>query len=379
MAGNTFGERFRVTTAGVSHGAGYLCIIDGCPPGLPLSVDDLLPDLRRRRPGQSRLVSQRDEADVPEIWSGVFEGATDGTPIGILFRNADQHSSDYADIKDKYRPGHADFSFDAKFGRRDHRGGGRSSARETVCRVAAGAVARKLLGQPGVRVLGYVKQVGPIVADIPDPTRITLEQVEANPVRCPEPQAAERMAALIEAVRKDQDSIGGVCELVACGVPPGLGEPVFDKLKADLARALLSLPAVMAFEYGAGFGVATARGSDNNDPFIRKDDRPWRIGTATNRHGGMLGGISTGEPIVLRVAIKPTSSLPRPQPTVTRTAEPTEISTRGRHDPCLLPRFVPMGEAMVALVLADHWLRWRSQCAGVVPPAQASGGGAPSP
>jgi chorismate synthase len=360
MPGNSFGERFRITTAGVSHGPGYLLIIDGCPPGLPLSEDDLLPDLRRRRPGQSKLVTQRKEEDVPEIWSGVFEGKTDGTSLGILFRNADQRSQDYGDIKDKYRPGHADFTFDAKYGFRDYRGGGRSSARETVCRVAAGAVAKKLLAQHGMRVLGYVKQVGSIVAAIADPAQLTLEQVEANPVRCPDPATAERMAELIEEVRKDQDSIGGVCELVATGVPAGLGEPVFDKLKADLAKALLSLPAVTAFEYGAGFAVAPARGSQNNDAFIPK---AGRIGTETNRHGGMLGGISSGEPIVCRVALKPTSSLPRPQRTVTRSGEPTEIVTRGRHDPCLLPRFVPMGEAMVALVLVDHWLRWRAQCA----------------
>jgi chorismate synthase len=210
-----------------------------------------------------------------------------------------------------------------------------------------------------MRIVGYVKQIGSVIADIPDPRQVTLDDVEANPVRCPDPTAAERMAALIEEIRKDQDSIGGVCELVATGVPPGLGEPVFDKLKADLAKALLSLPAVTAFEYGAGFAVATARGSENNDPFVPK---PAGIGTATNRHGGMLGGISSGEPILLRVAIKPTSSLPRPQRTVTRSGEPTEITTRGRHDPCLLPRFVPMGEAMVALVLADHWLRWKAQC-----------------
>jgi chorismate synthase len=360
MAGNTFGERFRVTTAGVSHGPGYLCILDGCPPGLPLSVDDLLADLRRRRPGQSKIVSQRKEEDVPEIWSGVFEGVTDGTPIGILFRNADQHSADYADIKDKYRPGHADFTFDAKYGLRDYRGGGRSSARETLCRVAAGAIAKKLLAREGMHILGWVKQIGAIVANIPDPEKVTLEQVEATPVRCPDPVAAAAMTALIEEVRKDQDSIGGISELVATGVPPGLGEPVFDKLKADLAKALLSLPAVTAFEYGAGFAVATARGSAHNDIFIRKED--GHIGTASNRHGGMLGGISSGEPILLRVAVKPTSSLPRPQPTVTRGGEPTEIATRGRHDPCLLPRFVVMGEAMVALVLADHWLRWRAQC-----------------
>jgi chorismate synthase len=359
MPGNSFGERFRVTTAGVSHGPGYLCIIDGCPPGLPLSAIDLLPDLRRRRPGQSKLVTQRREDDIPEIWSGVFDGKTDGTPIGILFRNADQRSGDYSDIAEKYRPGHADFTFDAKFGFRDYRGGGRSSARETVCRVAAGAVAKKLLAGQGVHILAYVKQVGDVRADIADPTAVTLEQVEATPVRCPDPAVASRMIELIEQVRKEQDSVGGVCELVAVGVPPGWGEPVFDKLKADLAKALLSLPAVTAFEYGAGFAVATARGSQNNDAFVPTSQG---IGTETNRHGGMLGGISSGEPIVLRVAVKPTSSLPRPQKTVTRAGEPTEIVTKGRHDPCLLPRFVVMGEAMVAITLADHWLRWRAQC-----------------
>jgi chorismate synthase len=324
-------------------------------------VDDLLPDLRRRRPGQSKIVSQRQEADFPEIWAGVFEGKTDGTPIGILFRNEDQRSQDYSDIKDKYRPGHADFTFDAKYGFRDYRGGGRSSARETVCRVAAGAVAKKLLARHGIRVLGYVKQIGPIIADVPDPTGVTLDQVEANTVRCPDAAAAVQMLALIESVRKDQDSIGGICELAATGVPAGLGEPVFDKLKADLAKALLSLPAVTAFEYGAGFAVATAQGSANNDAFVQK--ATGQIGTETNRHGGMLGGISSGEPIVCRVAVKPTSSLPRPQRTVTRAGEPAEIVTRGRHDPCLLPRFVVMGEAMMALVLVDHWLRWRAQCA----------------
>jgi chorismate synthase len=359
MPGNSFGELFRVTTAGVSHGPGYLLIVDGCPPGLPLGVDDLLPDLRRRRPGQSKIVTQRQEEDLPEIWSGVFDGKTDGTSIGIIFRNQDQRSHDYADIKDKYRPGHADFTFDAKYGFRDYRGGGRSSARETMCRVAAAAIAKKLLAQHGIRVLGYVKQVGSVSAEIADPTAVTLEQVEANPVRCPDAAKAQEMIALIEAVRKDQDSIGGVCELVATGVPPGLGEPVFDKLKADLAKGLLSLPAVTAFEYGAGFAVATSRGSANNDPFITKPDG---ISTASNRHGGMLGGISSGAPIICRVALKPTSSLPRPQKTVTRSGEPTEIAVKGRHDPCLLPRFVPMGEAMMALVLVDHWLRWRAQC-----------------
>jgi chorismate synthase len=357
MPANTFGERFRVATAGVSHGPGYLCIIDGCPAGLPLSVDDLRPDLQRRRPGQSKLTTQRDESDEPEIMSGVFEGVTDGTSIGILFRNNDQRSGDYGDIKHKYRPGHADYTFDAKYGFRDYRGGGRSSARETICRVAAGAIAKKLLATQGVRILGYVSQVGDIKANIPDPTQVTLEQVEATPVRCPDLESAERMIALIDEVRKDRDSIGGVSEMVAIGVPPGLGEPVFDKLKADLAKAMLSLPAVTAFEYGAGFAVATMRGSQNNDIFTTQDKH---IVTTSNRHGGMLGGISSGMPIVCRVAIKPTSSLARSQPTVTQTGEATEILTRGRHDPCLLPRFVPMGEAMMAIVLADHWLRQRT-------------------
>jgi len=357
MPGNSFGERFRITTAGVSHGPGYLVIVDGCPPGLPLSVEDLLPDLRRRRPGQSKIVTQRDEADEPEIFSGVFDGRTDGTPIGIAFHNGDQRSRDYDDIKDKYRPGHADYTFDAKFGIRDYRGGGRSSARETVCRVAAGAIAKKLLAGAGMRVQGYVTQVGGVTASIADPLNVTMDQVEANPVRCPDPAAAERMIQLIEEVRKDRDSIGGICEMAAIGVPPGLGEPVFDKLKADLAKAMLSLPAVTGFEYGAGFKVAAMRGSESNDLFI---NRGGQIHTSTNRHGGMLGGISSGEPIIIRVAIKPTSSLPRSQPTVTRDGEPTEILTRGRHDPCLLPRFVPMGEAMFALVLVDHWLRQRT-------------------
>jgi chorismate synthase len=382
MAGNTFGKLFRVTTAGVSHGPGYLCIIDGCPAGLELNVADLLPDLARRRPGQSKLTTQRDEADVPEIWSGVFEGKTDGTPIGISFRNDDQRSADYSEIKDKYRPGHADFTFDAKYGFRDYRGGGRSSARETLCRVAAGAVAKKLLARDGIRIVGYVTQVGNVKAAIADPSSITLDQVEATPVRCPVPDAAAAMIELIEAVRKDRDSIGGVCELVATGVPPGLGEPVFDKLKADLAKALLSLPAVTGYEYGAGFAVAGMRGSENNDAFLPAgppspeppgaadlspdcNESVWRprptpnVTTETNRHGGMLGGISSGLPIVCRVAIKPTSSIPQPQRTVTTTGQTTEILVKGRHDPCLLPRFVPMGEAMVALVLVDHLLRAR--------------------
>lgn len=367
MAGNTFGQAFRVTTAGESHGPGNVVIIDGCPAGIPLDVADLLPDLARRRPGQSAIVTQRDEADLPELLSGVFEGHTTGTSIAILVRNGDQRSRDYEDQRETYRPGHADFTFDRKYGLRDHRGGGRSSARETVARVAAGAVAKKVLALGcGARVLAYVKQVGPIVAAIPDPHGVTLDQVERfadgspNIVRCPDEAAARAMIALIDAVRKDQDSIGGVAEIVATGIPAGLGEPVFDKLKADLAKALFSLPAVLGVEYGVGFGCATLRGSENNDAFVSDGDAP-SIRTATNRHGGMLGGISTGAPIVLRAAIKPTSSLPRPQPSVKRTGEATVVRTKGRHDPCLLPRFIPMAEAMVALVLVDHFLRQRGQ------------------
>lgn len=358
MAGNTFGQAFRITTAGESHGAGNVVIVDGVPSGLPLSVDDMLPDLARRRPGQSKITTQRKESDEPEILSGVFEGKTTGTSIAILIRNQDQRSRDYSDIKDKYRPGHADFTFDAKYGFRDYRGGGRSSARETSVRVAAGAIAKKLLAHwHGINVVGYVKQVGAVIADIPKPAEVTLEQVEANIVRCPDDDAATKMIDLIDEVRKDQDSIGGVSELVATGVPAGWGEPVFDKLKADLGKALFSLPAVLGVEYGAGFDVATARGSENNDIFSSVDGV---ISTPTNRHGGLLGGISSGLPIVFRCAIKPTSSLSKEQDTVTRDGDSTTISTKGRHDPCLLPRFVPMGEAMMAIVLADHALRSRT-------------------
>jgi len=363
MPGSTFGQAFRVTTAGESHGAANVVIIDGCPPGLSLCEEDIVPDLERRRPGQSKIVTQRKEPDAPEILSGVFEGVTTGTPIAIIIRNKDQRSRDYSEIKELYRPGHADYTFDAKFGRRDYRGGGRSSARETVARVAAGAVAKKLIAQAfGAEVLGYVTQVGDIEAAIP--ASVTLEQVETLPdgapniVRCPDPAAAPRMVELIEKMRKDQDSIGGVAEIVARNVPAGLGEPVFDKLKADLGKALFSLPAVLGVEYGAGFSVATARGSENNDAF--ETDAQGVIRTRSNRHGGMLGGISSGMPIVLRAAVKPTSSLPRSQDTVTAGGDATTIRTKGRHDPCLLPRFIPMAEAMVAIVLADHWLRWRA-------------------
>ena len=364
MAGNSFGQAFRITTAGESHGPGNVVIIDGCPPGISLSVEDLQVDLDRRKPGQSKVVTQRKESDIPEILAGVFEGKTTGTSIAILVRNEDQKSRDYAVIQDKYRPGHADYTFDAKYGSRDFRGGGRSSARETVARVAAGVVAKKLLHQAfGAEVLCYVKQVGPIIGRI-DTATVTMDQIERLPsgepniVRCPDPEAAQKMVDLIGEVRKDLDSIGGVAEIVARGIPAGLGEPVFDKLKADFGKALFSLPAVVGVEYGAGFAVAEARGSQNNDLFVPGVGAPT---TETNHHGGMLGGISSGLPIVLRAAIKPTSSLAREQKTVDRSGAATTIVTKGRHDPCLLPRFAPMGEAMVALVLADHMLRQRAQ------------------
>jgi len=372
MTGNSFGQSFRITTAGESHGPANVVIIDGVPPGISLCVEDLLVDLNRRRPGQSHIVTQRDESDTPEILSGVFEGKTTGTSLAILIRNQDQRSKDYSDIQNIYRPGHADYSFDAKYGFRDYRGGGRSSARETTVRVAAGVVAKKILSQAfGGQVVGYVTQVGEVKASVPNPSEITLAQVETLPsgepniIRCPDLVAAAQMIELIESVRKDGDSIGGAAEIVASNIPAGLGEPVFDKVKADLAKALFSLPAVLGVEYGIGFGCVSMRGSQHNDHFVPETD-PKRSGqtkitTDTNRHGGMLGGITTGLPIILRAAVKPTSSLPIEQPTVTKKGEPATIRTKGRHDPCLLPRFIPMAEAMVAIVLADHWLRWKGQ------------------
>lgn len=377
MPGNTFGTLFRITTAGESHGPGNVVIVDGVPAGLPLSEDDLRPDLARRRPGQSPLVTQRQEGDDPEILSGVFDGRTTGTSIAVLIRNTDQRSSDYSDIRDKYRPGHADYTFDARYGFRDYRGGGRSSARETTARVAAGAIAKKLIAAEfGGRVVAYVRQVGAVQASILRPEEVTPEAVEFLPdgspnfVRCPDHAAVPAMVALIDEVRRDLDSIGGVAEVVCTGIPPGLGDPVFDKLKADLGKALFSLPAVLGVEYGIGFGCAALRGSQNNDVFTTVEsggeqqaglvDGGRRVVTTENRHGGMLGGISSGMPIILRAAVKPTSSLAREQQTITRSGEPAVIRTKGRHDPCLLPRFIPMAEAMVALVLADHWLRFRA-------------------
>jgi chorismate synthase len=371
MPGSSFGQAFRITTAGESHGPANVVIVDGCPAGLPLAADDLLADLARRATGTSHLVSQRRESDVPEIVSGVHRGITTGTSIAIVVRNDDARSKDYDAIAPLYRPGHADYTYEAKHGVRDPRGGGRASARETVARVCAGAVAKKLLRTlHGTEVLGYVVQVGDVRASIGAPETVTRSKIDTledgtpNDVRCPDPVAAREMRTLIEAVRKDRDSIGGVAEVVATGVPRGLGEPVFDKLKADLAKALFSLPAVMGVEVGSGFSCATMRGSEHNDGFARDDeaglDVPPVLKTGTNRHGGMLGGISSGMPIVLRAAVKPASSIPRAQATVDRDGHDATVTVTGRHDPCLVLRFPPMAEAMVAITLADHLLRQRS-------------------
>ncbi len=332
-------------------------ILDGCPPRLPLSEADIQVDLDRRKPGQSRLTTPRQEEDRVEILSGVFEGHTLGTPIAMLVRNKDARPSAYTELRDKYRPSHADYTTEAKYGIRNWQGGGRASARETIGRVASGAIARKLLATlEGIEVLAWVRAVHELEAKI-DPEGVTLEQVESNDVRCPEPQSAEEMTRLIDEARGRGDSLGGVVECLARGVPPGLGEPVFDKLEADLAHGLMSLPASKGFEIGSGFAGARMTGIEHNDPFVPgKDGRPR---TASNRSGGVQGGISNGESILLRVAFKPTATISLPQKTVGRDGEATDLAAQGRHDPCVLPRAVPIVESMVCLVLADHLLRQR--------------------
>jgi chorismate synthase len=361
--GSTFGTIFRATTFGESHGPGLGVVVDGCPPRLPLSADDVQAELDRRRPGQSRITSPRAESDRVEILSGLEGGLTLGTPIAMLIRNEDARPQDYREIAAAYRPSHADYTTEAKYGIRAGGGGGRASARETVGRVAAGAVAQKLLRvRAGVEIVAYVRRVQALVARVVDPDRVTRADVDANAVRCPDAGAARRMIRLIEATRKAGDSLGGVVECVARGVPPGLGEPVFDKLEADLARALLSLPASKGFEIGSGFGGTLLTGSQHNDSFYMERGR---VRTRTNRSGGVQGGISNGEPILVRVAFKPTATIASTQATVDRRGRAIELAARGRHDPCVLPRAVPMVEAMVALVLADHYLRQLS----VAPPA----------
>jgi chorismate synthase len=356
--GNSFGHMFKISTWGESHGDAVGVSIDGCPPMVPLSIEDIQKELDRRRPGQSEISTQRREGDKAEILSGVFDGMTLGTPILISVWNEDARGRDYEHMRTKYRPSHADYSYQAKYGIRNWKGGGRASARETIGRVAAGAVAKTILAREhGVEIVGYVKQIWQLKAEI-DSDTVTIEDVESNIVRCPDQDMAVRMIERIKDARKDGDSLGGIVEAVARNVPVGLGEPVFDKLEADLAKSMLSLPASKGFEVGSGFGGVTMTGSQHNDPFYNEDGR---IRTKTNYSGGIQGGISNGENIVIRVAFKPTATIVREQETVDIDGNPTTIQGRGRHDPCVLPRAVPMVESMMALVLVDHMLRQRGQ------------------
>ncbi|HMF42636.1 MAG TPA: chorismate synthase [Polyangia bacterium] len=363
MPGNSFGSLFRVTTFGESHGPAVGVIVDGCPPRLPLAADEIQRELDRRRPGQSAITTQRREADQVEILSGLHEGLTLGTPLAMMVRNQDMRSGDYEEMRSKFRPSHADYTYKAKFGIRAWQGGGRASARETVGRVAAGAVARRVLagaspkGGP-IDIVAWVERVADIEATV-DAATVGRDAVDANIARCPDAPTAEKMIARIDEARKAGDSLGGVVGAVARGVPVGLGEPVFDKLEAELARAMLSLPASKGFEIGSGFAGTLLTGSQHNDPFY---DAGGRVRTRTNRSGGVQGGISNGEDIFIRVAFKPTATILREQQTVDEDGHDTTIKGRGRHDPCVLPRAVPIVEAMLALVLADHFLRQRGQC-----------------
>ncbi len=356
MSGNTFGQVFRLHSFGESHGPALGGIIDGCPAGLELDLHFIQSELDRRRPGQSHIVTQRKETDTVEFLSGVWEGKTTGTPIGFLIRNGNQKSGDYDHITDVYRPSHADYTYDIKYGIRDHRGGGRASARETVARVTAGAIAKLLLRKYGIEIHAYTSQVGDIKL-LKDYRELDHQVTETNAVRCPDPLIAETMIRKIEQVRKEGDTIGGVVSCFAKGVPPGLGEPVFDKLHADLGRAMLGINAVKGFEYGSGFEGVKMRGSEHNDAFVKKEGN---IGTLTNRSGGIQGGISNGEDIYFKVAFKPVATLMQKQQTINSKGEAVEMTGKGRHDPCVLPRAVPIVEAMTALVLADHLLRQKA-------------------
>lgn len=356
---NTFGHLFRITTWGESHGGGVGVVVDGCPPRLKLTEADIQPDLDRRRPGQSRIVTPRKEADTVQILSGTFEGKTLGTPISMWVQNEDARPEAYSEMKTKFRPSHADYTYFAKFGIRAWPGGGRTSARETIGRVAAGAIARKILRERfGVEVLAYVKQVQRLIGDV-NPDKVRFKDIESNIVRCPDQATAEKMIRLIEKMRRAGDSVGGIIEGLARGVPPGWGEPVFDRLEADLAKAMLSLPATKAFEIGSGFGGVLLTGRQHNDPFRM---RGGKVHTTTNHSGGVQGGISNGETIFFRVAFKPTATVLHEQETVTEDFKNATLKARGRHDPCVLPRAVPMVEAMTALVLVDHALRHKAQC-----------------
>ncbi len=356
MAGNSFGQVFKITTFGESHGAGIGVVIDGCPAGLTIDYEKIQLDLNRRKPGQSSITTQRNEDDTVEIISGVFEGKTLGSPIAMLVRNKDHRSEDYSTIKNKFRPSHADFTTEAKYGIRDYRGGGRSSARETLARVASGAIAKHLLATENISIQAYVSQVGNVKCTIPYYS-LVLENAEQNSVRCPDVDTATKMIALIEGVRQDGDSIGGVITCVIKNCPAGLGEPVFDKLHADLAKAMMSINATRAFEIGDGFDAVAMRGSAHNDAFATHDGN---VMTTTNHSAGIQGGISNGMDIYFRVAFKPVATISKQQQTVTIEKEATTLEVAGRHDPCVVPRAVPIVEAMAALVLADHWLRQRS-------------------
>jgi chorismate synthase len=356
---NTFGHLFRITTWGESHGGGVGVVVDGCPPRIELREADIQPDLDRRRPGQSKIVSPRKEPDKVQILSGTFEGKTLGTPICLWVRNEDARPEAYSEMATKFRPSHADYTYQAKFGIRNWEGGGRTSARETIGRVAAGAIAKKILKERyDVQVLAFVHKVQRIAAAV-DPDKVTFKEIESNIVRCPDSRTAQRMIRLIERVRRAGDSVGGIVSGVARGVPPGWGEPVFDRLEADLAKAMLSLPASKGFDIGSGFAGTLLKGTEHNDPFRAK---AGKVHTTTNRSGGIQGGISNGQTIYFRVAFKPVATVMQEQETVDINLKNTTLKARGRHDPCVLPRAVPMVEAMTALVLIDHALRHKAQC-----------------
>lgn len=356
MAGNSIGITYKLSTFGASHGEAIGGVVDGCPAGLLLDIEAIQDDLDRRRPGQSAIVTQRKEGDKVRILSGLLEGKTLGTPIGFVIENSNQRSKDYDHIRKQYRPSHADYTYDAKYGIRDHRGGGRSSARETACRVVGGSIARQLLQHYGVSIQAYVSQVGHLKLE-KDYTELDFSQAEKNPVRCPDPEMAIAMEEYIREIRKEGDTIGGVVSAVITGVPAGLGEPVFDRLHADLAKAMMSINAVKGFEYGSGFDAVTMKGSAHNDVFVNNADG---IGTKTNCSGGIQGGISNGEDIYFRVAFKPVATIMQNQDSLDREGAKVVVQGKGRHDPCVVPRAVPIVEAMAAIVLADHWLRNRT-------------------
>ena len=352
MSGNSYGKLFKITTWGESHGRGLGVVIEGCPAGLPIKESEIQLELNRRRTGQSKVTTTRKEGDQIQIMSGVFKGKTTGTPISLLVENEEADSSKYELIKDLYRPGHADYTYDMKYGFRDYRGGGRSSARETVGRVAAGAIAKKLLTRERIKIIGFTRQVGKHIAK-----NIDYKEIENNIVRCPDNKIAEKMINSIMRARKKGDSLGGVVEVIAQGVPAGLGEPVFDRLDADLAKAVMSMPAVKGVEIGVGFQSAIMTGSECNDVFVMKNKK---VVTATNNAGGILGGISNGMDIIVRLVVKPTSSINKAQDTVTQQGKKAKIRVEGRHDPCVAPRAVPIAEAMVAITLIDHLYRTKS-------------------